>query len=438
MDNDINILWKEIAHDLSSVSALWQLFIIGAVLAVSGLLNLHLRKQITAGRVNVVYKMLLGGIERLFFPLVAFLMLLTARLSLEHWMHVGLIKLSVRMLLAMVVIRSFVFVLRYVFSPGSWLHSFERVIAWSVWVIVALHISGFLDPALQILEDVKFTVGKQKLNLLLLLQGGLTIVITMLVALWLSRIIELRLMAATNINSNWRVIMVKLVRMVAIVIALLMSMAAVGIDITMLSVFGGALGVGLGFGLQKIASNYVSGFIILMDKSLHMGDIVTISNHYGIVKELRSRYMILRKLDGTEVIIPNETMITDVVINHTSAAHKAKVPIPIQISYESDLDLAMKLLKEVGNGHQRTIKDETAVDVIIKAFAESGIDLQLSVWVADPEEGSAKLQSEIYYEIWQRFKAHNIQIPYPQRDVRIIAVPNTLQKETLPTEQRIA
>ncbi len=421
MDNDINILWKEIAHDLSSVAALWQLFIIGAVLAVSGLLNLHLRKQIAAGRVNVVYKMLLGGIERLFFPLVAFLMLLVARLSLEHWMHVGLIKLSVRMLLAMVVIRSFVYVLRYVFSPSAWLHSFERVIAWTVWVIVALHISGFLDAALQILEDVKFSVGKQKLNLLLLLQGSLTIVITMLAALWLSRIIELRLMAATNINGNWRVIMVKLVRMVAIVIALLMSMAAVGIDITMLSVFGGALGVGLGFGLQKIASNYVSGFIILMDKSLHMGDVITIGNYHGVVKELRSRYMILQKPDSTEIIIPNEMMITDVVINHTSAANTAKVPIPVQISYESDLDRAIELLKEVGKTHERTIQDDTAVDVTIKSFGQNGIDLILAIWVPNPEEGTAKLQSEVYYEIWQRFKANNIRIPYPQQDVRIIS-----------------
>lgn len=421
MDNDINILWKEIVQDLSTVSALWQLFVFSVILAVSGLLNWHLRKQIAAGKVNTVYKMLLGGIERLFFPFVAFLLLVVARYSLESFMHVGLLRLAARMLLAMVIIRSLVYVLRYVFSPSAWLHSFERVIAWCVWVVVALHISGFLDPALQILEDVQFSVGKQKLNLLLLIQGGLTIVITMLVALWLSRMIELRLMASENINSNWRVIMVKLVRMVAIVIALLMSMAAVGIDVTMLSVFGGALGVGLGFGLQKIASNYVSGFIILMDKSLHMGDIVTIRGYYGIVKELRSRYIVLRKLDGTEFIIPNETMITDVVINHTSAAHKAKVPVLVQISYESDLDLAIKLLQEIGRSHERTLRDEAAVEVIIKSFGQNGIDLQLAVGVLNPEEATAKLQSEVYYEIWQRFKANNIQIPYPQQDVRIIS-----------------
>ena len=185
--------------------------------------------------------------------------------------------------------------------------------------------------------------------------------------------------------------------------------------------------MGLGFGLQKIASNYVSGFIILMDKSLHMGDVVTISNHYGIVKELRSRYIILRKQDGTEIIIPNETMITDVVINHTSAAYKAKVPIPVQVSYESDLDLAIRLLKEIGRTHERTIKDETAIDVTIKSFGQSGIDLVLALWVVNPEEATAKLQSDIYYAIWQRFKANNIQIPYPQQDVRIISAPNLAQ-----------
>lgn len=421
MDNDINILWKEVVRDLSTVSALWQLLVIGVILGVSGLLNLHLRKQIVAGKVNPVYKMLLGGIQRLFFPFVAFIMLVIASYALDHWMHIGLVRLAARMLFAMIIIRSVVYILRYVFSPSEWLHSFERVISWTVWVIVALHISGFLTPVLQVLEDVQFKVGKQKLNLLLLMQGALTIVVTMLIALWLSRMIELRLMASSNINSNWRVIMVKLVRMVAIVIALLMSLAAVGIDVTMLSVFGGALGVGLGFGLQKIASNYVSGFIILMDKSLHMGDIVTISGHYGIVKDLRSRYMTLRKQDGTEIIIPNEMMITDVVINHTFAAHKAKVPVPVQISYESDLDLAMQILREIGKTHERTIRDDTAVDVTIKSFGQNGIDLLLALWVLNPEEATTKLQSEIYYEIWQRFKANNIHIPYPQQDVRIIS-----------------
>lgn len=420
MNTEIHTIWNEVVADLTTKTALWQLLIITMVLLLAGLFNWHLNKQLAKGNVNPLYKLLLGGVERLFFPFFAFILLLITRYALNGLMHVGMIRLVARMLLAMVVIRLIVYVLRYVFSPGAWLYSFERVIAWVVWGMVALHLSGFLDQLLLLMEDVEFKIGKQQMNLLLLLQGLLTILLTTLFALWLSRMIELRLMSAQNISSNWRVIMVKLVRMIAVVIALLMSMAAVGIDITMLSVFGGALGVGLGFGLQKIASNFVSGFIILMDKSMQMGDVLTIGNHNGVVKELRSRYMILRKLDGTEVIIPNEMMITEVVINHTAAEHKAKINIPIQISYDSDLDLAMLLLKEAGSTHDRTLKAEP-VNVIIKGFGESGIDLELSLWISDPEQGSAFLQSDIYYRVWQQFKVNNIHIPFPQRDVHIVA-----------------
>lgn len=415
---EVHIIWQEILHDFNSTTVLWQVGVVVSILVLALLLGKHFQRKLSVFEGGLV-----RGLQNVVFPLSAYLLFALAVYGLAGWMNVGILRLFMRLMMAMAIIRTTVYVLRYVFAPSLWLQSFEKMIAWGVWVMVALHISGLLDQLLTAMEEVTFSVGKQQLNLLLLLQGLMTVVVTMLLTLWVSRMIELRLMAASNINGNLRVILVKVIRMLAIVLALLVSLSAVGIDLTMLSVFGGALGVGLGFGLQKIASNYVSGFIILMDKSLHMGDIVTIHGHYGIVKELRSRYMLLRKQDGTEIIIPNEMMITDAVINHTSAAHKAKVPIPIQISYESDLDLAIKLLKDIGTAHQRTIKDDSAVDVTIKAFAESGIDLLLSLWVLNPEEATAKLQSEIYYEIWQRFKANNIQIPYPQRDVRVISAP---------------
>jgi small-conductance mechanosensitive channel len=202
-------------------------------------------------------------------------------------------------------------------------------------------------------------------------------------------------------------------------IAILIALSAVGLDITMLSVFGGALGVGLGFGLQRIASNYVSGFIILLDKSMQIGDVVTIDVHYGVVSDLRTRYLVLRKLDGTEVIIPNETMIINPVINHSFTDHKARVQLPIQISYDSALEFAMQLMREAAERHPRVLV-EPAPSVQIRGFGESGIDLMLIVWIPDPEEGSAALQSEIYLEIWRAFKQNNISIPYPQREVRII------------------
>lgn len=415
MNVEMQLLWHEIAADLKSPVVLWQLGVLALVLA-----SAYAFVRTISHRLTLIQGAFARGIENILFPLTVYGLLLIARIVLHPWMHVGILRIVLRLVLAMLVIRLIVHILRYVFSPSVWLHSFEKMLAWSIWGLFALHVTGALDPILLTLEEITFSVGKQKLNLLLLIQGLITVIVTLLLSLWLSRMLELKLMAAESISSNMRVIMVKIVRMLAIVLALMLSLSAVGIDLTMLSVFGGALGVGLGFGLQKIASNYVSGFIILMDKSMHMGDIITISNHYGVVKELRSRYMILSKLDGTQVIIPNEHMITDVVINHTSAAHKARIAMVVQVAYDSDLDRARKVMHEIGLSHPRTIKD-SPVHVLIKGFAESGIDLELSVWIADPEEGSALLQSDIYYALWQRFKQEGIQIPYPQREVRMVS-----------------
>jgi small-conductance mechanosensitive channel len=234
--------------------------------------------------------------------------------------------------------------------------------------------------------------------------------------------IENRLMRAEKIDVNVRVVLSKLVRIALSVMAILIAMSGVGIDITLLSVFGGALGVGLGFGLQKIASNYLSGFIILLDDSMHIGDVVTVDIHYGVVSELRFRYMVLRKLDDTEVVIPHETLMTTAVINHTNAEHKARIAMPIQVSYEGDLELAMALMKGAAKAHARVLETPSP-DTQIKGFGENGIDLSLTFWIPDPEDGSAILQSEIYLEIWRNFKKHGIVLPYPQREVRILSTP---------------
>jgi small-conductance mechanosensitive channel len=329
----------------------------------------------------------------------------------------------------MAAIRLVVYALRYIIEPGGMLKTLENTIAGAIWILLALHLIGILPEILSALEAIEFKIGKNPVNLLLALQGVLTILITIFIALWCSRIFENRLLRVNNINMNLRVVLAKLLRVMLLFIAILIALSAVGLDITMLSVFGGALGVGLGFGLQRIASNYVSGFIILLDKSMQIGDVVTIDIHYGVVSELRTRYLVLRKLDGTEVIIPNETMITNPVINHSFTDHKARVQMPIQVSYDSELELAMQVMREAAERHPRVLV-EPAPAVQIRGFGESGIDLMLIVWIPDPEEGSAALQSEIYLEIWQAFKQNKISIPFPQREVRIL----NLNAENLNTE----
>jgi small-conductance mechanosensitive channel len=199
----------------------------------------------------------------------------------------------------------------------------------------------------------------------------------------------------------------------------LIALPLVGIDLTVLSVFGGALGVGIGFGLQKIAANYISGFIILLDRSISPGALITIDNRYGEVTRLTARYIVLRSLDGTEAIIPNETVVNGTVVNHSYSDNAVRVELPIQISYQSNLELALELMQKAAWHHPRVVKKPEPIALVV-AFADSGINLELYAWIADPENGRGNLRSELYLQLWSAFKAHGIEIPFPQREVRLV------------------
>jgi len=227
-------------------------------------------------------------------------------------------------------------------------------------------------------------------------------------------------MKVTQIGLSGRRVMInKIVRIALYVIAIVVALDTIGLDLTFLSVFGGAFGVGLAFGMQKIASNYVSGFTILLDKSLQIGDILTIGEHYGIVDSIKSRYTVLRKLDGVEVIIPNETLIAENIINHTASDRKVRVWIDIQVGYSSSVDLATEIMLSSCNQQERVIKDEPEPTVYLMNFGESGIDLKLVFYIEDAEEGTYRLKSDINKEIWREFQAKGIEIPFPQRVIHV-------------------
>lgn len=411
--------WLELANDLNTVAVYWQLAILLASLLLAWASNGLVHRYVTL-RAPESWKVGVGGIKRALFPVTALVCVYFGKLLLRHWdHHTALLSLGVTLLLAMAGIRIAVYALRYIFNPSSTLKSLENLISGTIWVVVALHLAGILPELVQGLEEAGFSVGKNRISVLLILQSVVTVIVTVVVALWLSRLLENRLMRAEQINMNFRVVMTKLVRILLTLVGVLVALSAVGFDITLLSVFGGALGVGLGFGLQKIASNYVSGFIILLDESVHLGDVITLDGHYGVVEQIRSRYLVLRKLDNTEVIIPNETLIASAVINHSLTDRRAKVQMPIQVSYEGDLDLAMTIMRDAAMHHDRVL-DDPVPEVHVKGFGESGIDLQLSFWIPDPEEGSSSLQSALYLDIWRAFKAQGVSVPYPQREIRIL------------------
>jgi small-conductance mechanosensitive channel len=408
MTNENLIIWNELITDLSTPAVLWQAAIVAFALVAAWMMNGALRKYVME-HAPEKWKLGIGSVNRVLFPLSSLIIVWIGQVLLSGVQHTSLLQLASRLLLAMAAIRLIVYFLRYLFSPGGWLKTLESLISWVIWIVLALHLTGFLQVITQGLEDISFNIGKNQVNLWLVLQALLTVVVTIFIALWVSRIIENKMMHTSDLNVNLRVVLTKLVRIVLIFIATLIALSAVGLDITLLSVFGGALGVGLGFGLQRIASNYISGFIILLDKSMQIGDVIAVDKHYGMVSDMRSRYMVLAKPDGTHVIIPNETLITNAVINHSLTEHKGRVQIELAIQADSALELALQSLQDIAKQHKRVLATPTPA-ARIKGFSDNGVQLTLTVWVSDPENGALSLQSELYMEIWKLFKQNKIKL----------------------------
>ncbi len=407
--------------DLHDVNVLWQIGVLALCIAGGWLMHRYLEGSAMAksgADGDDAARLRMGGFRRLAFPLAALALVLVGRAILETWRPISLLNVAVPLLFALALVRLTIYMLRHVFASGEWVRSSEKYLAWGVWIGFAIYIGG-LWPALSgVLEDIGFSLGQQRITLLLILQGLLSIGITVLLALWLGRMAETRLMAATTLNVNLRVMFTKLAQALLLLIAILIALPAVGIDLTVLSVFGGMLGVGIGFGLQKIASNYISGFIILLDRSVSIGDLVTVDKYTGQLTKMTARYVVVRAGDGTETIIPNETMITSPVVNHSYTDKRVRVGVPVQVSYQSDLNLVGRVLVEAAQRHARVLA-EPLPKMLIREFADSGINVELGVWIEDPQLGTANLRSDLYFDIWREFRAQGIEIPYPQREVRL-------------------
>ena len=363
-----------------------------------------------------------GGLRRVAFPFVALMLVLSLRkfLMALNWGHLSLLNLAGPLLVAWALARILVYILRCVFFRSGFLTFFERFITTAVWMCIVLDITGLSDPLIGMLEEVSFVVGKQKLDLWMLMHGTVTVFFTLLIALWIASLVENRLMAAEQLDGNLREVLARATKALLSIVALLLSLSLVGIDVTALSVFGGALAVGLGFGLQKIASNYVSGFIILLDRSIRLGNLVAVDDKTsGTITQITTRYTVLRMLTGTEVIIPNEYLVSNIVRNLSFTDTRIRVVIHVQVAYSTDLEKAMPLMAKEARQHPRVLDDPEPC-VLLTEFADSGINLELGFWVSDPETGTGGVSSDINLGIWKVFRENNIEIPYPQREVRLI------------------
>ena len=403
---------------LLSMPTLWQLCAILVALGLSFFSNQIIKNYVVGSAVNN-WKMATDGLVRIISPIIILIVLFFSKIYLDTFQTTPFLHIAISLVNALIVIRLGVYFIRYLTKPRPWIRALENTIASLVWVIVALYLFGLLSPIRETLDQVQFSFGDNNFSLFLVFQVIFGSALAVLFAVTLGQFIENRLMKVDQLDMNARVMLNKVFKITLYVVAVVVALSSIGLDLTFLSVFGGAFGVGLAFGMQKIASNYVCGFIILLDKSIHIGDILMVGEHYGVVTLIRSRYTVLRKLDGIEVIIPNETLISENIINHTLTDRKSRISIDVQISYKSSVDKAFEILLNSAKNESRVLNDP-APSVFLMKFADSGIDLMLSFYIVDPEEGSWGLKSDIYREIWNEFQKQDIEIPYPYRTVEII------------------
>ncbi len=413
-------LWAQLLDARETGAPWWQILVIIAVVAVAAL-----AAQVWLGRARRIRGGAGAGgavdtlttVPRPHFAVIAFVLLAAARPIVELWEPAGIVRLALIFAGALAVIRVIVHLIWRAF-PTATSTAIARWLGLLVWIGVVLLITGYLDLLVTELDETVMRIGKQTLSLWDILRGAFWIGLTLLGALWASAILEGKLLGAEALHVNVRVVLARLTRAALLLVAILLGLSLVGLDVTALSVFGGALGIGLGLGLQRIASNYVSGFIILLERSLRPGDMVQVREHYGRVTEIRTRFTVIRALNGVEFVVPNEMLASEMVQNF-SASGSAKVGVQVQVAYGSDPELVLRLLREAAAAQPRVLADPGPA-AFLAGFGADGLNFDLAMRVADPENGLMSVQSAVNLAVLRAFTEHGIQIPYPQREVRML------------------
>jgi len=433
IETEITEFFAELVADLRRPTILWQLLALACSLLAAYFIQRGVLTWLAArpGADGARQRIGRGGLRRVLFPLTALALVFLARGLRGQYQRVYLLNLAMPLLGSLALIRVVVYALRQAFGASTWMAGFERVFATLAWSVVALHIVGWLPEVINALEAVSFKVGKTNLSLWLLFQGVVSVLATLLVALWVAGVLEQKLMATAGLDASVRLVLVRVTKSLLVLVAIMIALPMVGIDLTTLSVFGGALGVGLGLGLQKIAANYVSGFIILLDRSIRIGNLIAVGQDRGVVSQITTRYTVLTGGSGVDVIVPNETLVGSVVQNETFSNSRMLVPLEFQVAYETDLDQAMAILVELGSGHPRALADP-APRAFLLGFGDSAINLRLNVWIGDPQDGTLGVKSDINLAVWRRFRELGIEIPFPQREVRVVGG-GTFEPPALPS-----
>lgn len=361
-------------------------------------------------------------LDGLLFPLLALVLVYAARIVLDDYHRVPLLRIAAPVLLSLAGIRLLARVLTMVFPASAMARATERVFSWLAWLAVVLWILGLLAPVMAEMEAIRFTIGKTRVSLLGIVQGVLSSGLLLVLALWLSATVERKVLPDAVSDLSLRKAAGNAVRALLLLVGFLFALSAAGVDLTALSVLGGAVGVGIGFGLQKLAANYVSGFVILAERSVRIGDTVRVEGFEGIVADIKTRYTLIRAGDGRASIVPNEKLITERVENLSLADPRMLLTTDVSVGYDSDPQHVQRLLEEAALGTQRVLADP-APSARLVAFGADGLEFRVLYWIDDPQNGQLNVRSDVNLRVLRALRQAGVDIPYPQRVLHVKQAP---------------
>jgi small-conductance mechanosensitive channel len=422
---------KSVFLQLTSPEILAQVIVI-VVAAVTGFMLAHSARRWHQGRKPVAdaedwqVHALDGAVAVAPMILVVVLLLLARGAFSMLSMRTHAIDTVVQLATALVLVRIAVYLLGVLVGPQSWFRRWENRITWGLAVTIGFELVGWFTPTQRLLDSINLLPGKKTFTLWELLKGLVAVVGFVIVSSLVARTIERRVMRLHALALSTRIGISKFVYFLLVSIGILIGINTVGIDLTALGVLTGAIGLGLGFGLQAIASNFVSGFVLLMDKSIKPGDVISFTGHtgtstenFGWVQELRGRFVVVRDRDGVDTLVPNQNLITNSVINWSYTDQRVRIRLPVTISYEDDPEVALQALLEATEHHPRILKEPHPVTRLM-SFEDHGMRLEVRFWIADPMNGVNNVRSDINRAIWRVFKEKGIKIPVAQREIRML------------------
>jgi len=422
----ITDLLSDLLDDVRKPGLLWQALAIAlSVIIASGVSRL-VRHYFLSGSVQAtgIRRIGVDSFGRVLGPLLVVGLLALSKLVLVNFhYHVNLLKIAFPIFASLAAIRIVFYVLRRVFGRrgqlGAAFKTFERIFVFVAWLAVVLYFIGVWDDILQYLDSHNLPIGKKGVSLADALQAVATVVVLLTLALWAGTAIDERLMGLQGMHSSMRVVLARMSRAILILVAVLFSLQTVGLDLTVLSVFGGALGVGVGLGMQRIASNYVSGFVILLERSLTIGDMITVDKYSGRVTRINSRYTVLQGGDGIETVLPNEMLISSAVQNQSLSSPSVRGATRVTVAHGSDLVVVMELLKAQAVGIERVLETPEPSVALVR-FVPDGYELELGFWVADAQHGTGGVVNEINRRIYGLIASGQVKLGYPNVDSTLL------------------